>query len=291
MTFLPSPEQAAIFSALASGSDNMLITAVAGSGKTTTIVEAAKTHLPKAISCRFLAFNKNIQEELALRLPPTVTVTTFHSVGLKALRRVYPKAVLDKDKSFTILKQRLSPREFGLMASVVSRLVSFAKNVGFGTDAASAPEENSDSWFNLAAHFNHDFGDNDEERVVEVAQKLLTTSSTEPVGSFDFDDMLYLPLRLRLSFDRTNYIFIDEAQDTNCVQRALLHEMLHAAPYGRLIAVGDPSQAIYGFRGADADAIAALKREFGMVTYPLSVSYRCSKAVVKEAQKYITQNS
>jgi superfamily I DNA/RNA helicase len=64
--------------------------------------------------------------------------------------------------------------------------------------------------------------------------------------------------------------------------------MLAPPPYGRLIAVGDPSQAIYGFRGADATAMTDMQREFNMTVLPLSVSYRCSQSVVKEAQKYET---
>jgi len=104
----------------------------------------------------------------------------------------------------------------------------------------------------------------------------------------DFDDMLYLPLRSKCTFDKKNYVFVDEAQDTNGVQRALLRRMLAPPPHGRLIAVGDPSQAIYGFRGADANAMSALREEFSAVVMPLSVSYRCSRAVVAEAQKYCT---
>lgn len=280
MSFTASPEQQTIFSALSSGTDNLMIEAVAGSGKTTTIVEACKHHLPRGQSCRFLAFNKNIQEELARRLPLTVTVTTFHSVGNSALRRNFPQAKLDKDKSHTILKKRLQRGEYFSIGGAVARLVGYAKNVGLDDDSTDA------DWFNLASHFDLDFGDADAERVVDVAQKLLSTSSTLPVETFDFDDMLYLPLRLQCSLDRSNYIFVDEAQDTNLVQRQLLKRMLFPPPYGRLIAVGDPSQAIYGFRGADADAMDTLKREFNMKSLPLSVSYRCAKAVVKEAQKY-----
>jgi len=86
-------------------------------------------------------------------------------------------------------------------------------------------------------------------------------------------------------FNAVAYALLDEAQDTNAVQRALLKSILDSL--GRLIAVGDPHQSIYGFRGADHEAMTLLKSGFAMEELALSVSYRCSQAVVKEAQKYL----
>jgi len=70
------------------------------------------------------------------------------------------------------------------------------------------------------------------------------------------------------------------------VQRRIVHQLLGDS--GRLFAAGDLCQAIYGFRGADSDAMQQFITEFRMTLMPLSVSYRCSQAVVKEAQKYVT---
>ena len=56
---------------------------------------------------------------------------------------------------------------------------------------------------------------------------------------------------------------------------------------GRLIAVGDPCQAIYGFRGADSNAIENIKAEFSAIELPLSISYRCPRSVVALAQEYV----
>ena len=58
-------------------------------------------------------------------------------------------------------------------------------------------------------------------------------------------------------------------------------------PGGRLIAVGDPHQAIYGFRGADSEAMGRIKEEFDCQELPLSVSYRCPQAVVRAAQEFV----
>lgn len=282
-SFTPSPEQSAFFTELTAGSRNILLSAVAGSGKTTTIVQATRL-LPPGRLVKFLAFNKNIQTELESRLPQSCLCRTFHSEGFGVLKRHFGKSPkLDQDKLFKILKTRLQPREFELLFSSVLRLVGYAKNAGLRDDSEHS------AWRDLICHFDLDTNGADERRVIEVSQKLLRESTAESASVIDFDDMLYVPLVLDLSFDLCGFLFIDEAQDTNYVQRTLLRRML--SPSGRLIAVGDPHQAIYGFRGADSNAIAALTHEFDMLEMPLSVSFRCSQKVVAEARKYLREES
>jgi superfamily I DNA/RNA helicase len=100
----------------------------------------------------------------------------------------------------------------------------------------------------------------------------------------DFDDMLWLPVILGHKFSTLDWLFVDEAQDTNDIQIEILERSLgHSS---RFVAVGDPHQAIYGFRGANSDALDKIVARFACRTLPLSVSYRCSKAVVAEAQKF-----
>jgi superfamily I DNA/RNA helicase len=78
---------------------------------------------------------------------------------------------------------------------------------------------------------------------------------------------------------------IDEAQDTNAARRLLALKILK--PNGRLVAVGDPHQAIYGFTGADADALNLIGASKNAKTLPLTVTYRCPKAVVSYAQQWV----
>jgi superfamily I DNA/RNA helicase len=56
---------------------------------------------------------------------------------------------------------------------------------------------------------------------------------------------------------------------------------------GRIVCVGDSKQAIYGFRGADTASIPDLITRLGAVVFPLSISYRCAKAIIKEAQAFV----
>jgi superfamily I DNA/RNA helicase len=273
----PSVEQNNFFNEVLNTDENVMLVAAAGSGKSTTIILVCQM-LPAGKSIKFLAFNKSIATELEERLPKTVSVKTFHSEGYTVLRRHCKCGRIDADKTAKLLSVERS--EFGLYISPVKRLTSYAKNNGLdsGTDTSE--------FFALASHHQMDFGDADEDRVVALVKDVLS-KSLDPTKVIDFDDMLWIPFVKNLPFDKNNYVFIDEAQDTNLLQRELLRRMVADKPYGRLIAVGDPHQAIYGFRGADANAMGALRDEFQMKEMPLSVSYRCSQSVVAEAQKFI----
>lgn len=274
-----SPEQTRIFDALVDPAlRHLLIVASAGSGKTTTIVQCAQGLSPY-VAHRFLAFNKSIADELSSRLPRHCQASTFHSAGISALKRAGYKPRIDGQKtSFLLRKQGLSKSDFQLYASAACRLVGYAKNAGLGVLRPATPE----AFQSLLSHFDVSHEGSDSE-LIALASKLLASSNSE-TNFIDFDDMLYLPLLLGLPFDRVATLFVDEAQDTNEIQRALLGKML--APTGRLVAVGDPSQSIYGFRGASSDAMTLLRNDFDMTVLPLSVSYRCSVAVVREAQLY-----
>lgn len=285
-TFTPSPQQAAFFSALDTTSASIMLEAVAGSGKTTTIVQAQQRISPQS-SVLFLAFNKSIATELEQRVPPHVTVKTFHAFGNAAISRSFPKRPrIDGNKSRNILKQSLSPRDFSTYAAFVTRLVGYAKSTGLLPDDA----ETAAPWFELINHFqlSPDSDECDEPTAIRFARRLLRDSLSDKT-TVDFDDMLYVPFAQNLSFDKYQFVFVDEAQDTNSVQRDLLARMFNPSIGGRLIAVGDTHQAIYGFRGADSNALSALVDQFNMVRMPLSVSYRCSQAVVAEAQRALKQ--
>jgi len=80
-------------------------------------------------------------------------------------------------------------------------------------------------------------------------------------------------------------VMIDEAQDTNTARRLIAYEMMHKN--SRLVAVGDPHQAIYGFAGASSDSMEIIKRQLDSNELPLSVTYRCPKSVVTVAQTWV----
>jgi superfamily I DNA/RNA helicase len=83
-----------------------------------------------------------------------------------------------------------------------------------------------------------------------------------------------------------DWVLVDEAQDTNATRRALALRMLKRG--GRLVAVGDPRQAIYGFTGADSDALDLIAQAVSAVRLPLTVTYRCPKTVVAYAKQWVS---
>lgn len=276
--------QTSIFAFVENGTGNAIVEAVAGSGKSTTIVEAMKLVRGSSI---FLAFNKAIAEELKKR---GVNARTFHSlcfgVVLNAMR-----AELDTDKMKKLLKEHitLDGGETGITAneermyfSFALRLVGLAKQVGMGF----LTKDTFDAWVDICNH--HDIEPESElatiERGIQIARMLLDWSNADR-KRVDFDDMLYIAVRDRLSLPKFDFIFVDEAQDTNMIQREILRMIMR--PGARMVAVGDPAQAIYGFRGADARSLALIGAEFNAVTLPLSISYRCSASVVRYAQQWV----
>lgn len=272
-----SPEQLQFFSSVTTTSSNILLRASAGSGKTTTILECLK-QLPIKSRVLLLAFNKDIATELISRAPLTTMVSTFHSLGLGAYQSsLFPRRARVSEYKLKDLAKKLIPKHEWSYQTASCQLVQWAKSFGVGVFDSG----NEIAFRSLIDHFDKDLEVDDEQKLIFYSMELLRQSNTE--GSIiDFADMLYFPLLHKSKFPRFDYVFIDEAQDTNAVQRALLKEIVQAP--ARLFAVGDEQQAIYGFRGADSDAMNALKKDFNMIELDLSVSWRCSQAVVKEAQ-------
>ena len=292
MAFVPSPYQQAIFDAVTNPSlGSIIVDAKAGSGKTTTIIEAAK--LMKGDI--FLgAFNKKMADELFLRCKGMFNVKagTFHSAGYQAIRKVMPNIGSPTNKIFGMVKDlndnSHKDDDFDKQAFQIARIVSMAKQRGIG---AIIPDK-LDVWENMILTFGLDenlperFDDRSEMNyLIKFCQEVLNYDFNHS-EIIDFDDMIYLPLKMNLEMPQYDWVMIDEAQDTNPSRRELAKRMLK--PTGRMLAVGDPYQAIYGFTGADNDALDQIRDDFNAITLPLSVTYRCPKKVVALAQNYVT---
>lgn len=285
MSFAPSIFQQRVFDFISSGAGCAMVNAVAGSGKTTTIVKALEL-IPRGNKVTFLAFNKKIATELQARVPAGVKCATFHSQGYAAWRLQFENCQIDSSKMRGLLRKHVAQIEADSFGTMALRLVSVAKSTGLG---ALTPDT-METWNELASHFDIELPEKetDRQRAFDLARRLLKLSieaATAAVSLIDFDDMLYMPLLKDVPFYKSDWIFVDEAQDTNAVQLALLRKMLK--PGGRLVAVGDPRQAIYGFRGADAAAMSNIAKAFNCIELPLSISYRCAQSVVRLAQKIV----
>ncbi len=272
-----STYQQAIFDFVSTGEGNATVIAVAGSGKSTTIVEAMKLAQGASI---FLAFNKAIADELKRK---GVNGRTFHSLVFSAVVRACNQDGPTLDKLYKLTRENFSFNESKLYGAFAKRLVGLARGMGFGIDGMTPDTE--EEWIALAAHHDiepdsdlADFGD-----AIDAARRLFDLCCAD--ARVDFDDMLYRAVKDNINLPKFDFVFVDEAQDTNPIQRAILRKIMN--PGARMVAVGDPAQAIYGFRGADSDALGTLSTEFQCKELPLSITYRCPAKVVEYVQQWV----
>lgn len=279
-----SPQQTAAVAAVASGHDSIVLEAVAGAGKTSTLIEMLQQTKG---SVAFCAFNKSISSEIEYKIQPKnlgdrVKVGTVHSFGFGAIRRAISRVKVDGNKLRNLAREEFNG-EYANLQRFVTSSVTMAKEVGI----AACAENDKDSWIRMFDHYNlwENLPDNvSTETAIDASQYLLNCSN-QLRNVVDFADMIYLPILNRLKIWQYDNVFLDEAQDTNATRRALVKMMLK--PNGRLVAVGDPHQAIYGFTGADHQALDNIREDFKAVTMPLSITFRCPKNVVEVANQWV----
>ena len=121
--------------------------------------------------------------------------------------------------------------------------------------------------------------DDDPPQCGIVDDALLRSITAAYEGGIDYDDQIYMPVIFGGPWPRFPLVIIDEAQDLS----PLNHEMLSRLVTRRLIAVGDPWQSIYAFRGAVCNGMTALRERFSMIDLPLSVTFRVPKKGVERA--------
>ncbi len=266
-----SPEQQAIFANVANGTGHTVVTAMPGAGKTTTLV-AALSHVPTTEKTILLAFNQKIAQELALRAPKHVEVATTHSFGLRLCRSVNRRLQVDKRKQAAHF-----PASLRDVLGQAEKLASLAK--------ATLAESPAD----LLALVN--------EHEIDIGKMPLDTfcqgvydgmvSSSQDNMRVDFDDMIWIPNIFSLKGPGYDRVFIDEAQDFTPAQLELALSACREG--GRILAVGDPRQAISSFRGASLDSMERLTERLSAEVLSLPVSYRCASSIVAEAQTVVPE--
>lgn len=275
MEFTPSLYQENIFKEIKTGSGDILIKAVAGSGKTTTIVESLK-YISSTKTTGFFAFNNHIVEELRNRCPSYVDVTTLHSYGWRHMLSYYDGAKLNPNKIYHYCEKLLSRKvEFNQRAwyfIMISKLVDLLR-----LNVLTRKNELID----ISLKHNLDL----TEKMIDDAMSVFLIAC-EDKKQFDFVDMIYVPAILDdIKLKLYDILFVDEAQDLSVVQIMLIDKIIKKK--GRLISVGDPKQAIYGFAGSDAESFKKLENRPNTISLPLSVCYRCSKSIVMKAKEIV----
>ena len=292
-TYIPSEQQQDFFDWVSNDTGSCILTAVAGAGKTTTLIQSLSMMKGSKF---FGAYNKKIAEEIAIKAGDNnlanLTVSTLHAAGMRAWKKVANKFFkVDGDKCRTIFRdevQRINPQDLHFEGPVL-QLVSLAKQTGFGIDGQPALNFYP-AYDNLIDHysvevFDEATGTDYRDRIIEIAIHILELSNIVCSRLIDFDDMIYAPLYFNVSFDKYDWVLIDEAQDTNATRRLMALRMMK--PTSRLVAVGDCHQAIYGFTGADSNALDLIAEATNAKLLPLTTTFRCPKSIVLYAQQWV----
>lgn len=286
----PTAEQERIFMFTKKRPENILIKAYAGAGKTTTIIEAVKL-LPTDKSIMFLAFNKHIKEELATKLPEHVRCYTTYGLGMGAIKRKYgnsiefdefkaDKIIQKKAKKWELEEELKSEEEISIYLNNMKKLCNLCR-LTLTTKPEYVPYVSERYDIPLS-----------KPKDVKRALKILD-AMTNDRKTFDYTDMIFLPaIDNSIWFFPQDYVFVDEVQDLNRCQIRIIEKVLKRDKTtkklkGRLISVGDFFQGIYGFNAADEKSFQWFEKFPKTKVLPLSVSFRCSQAVIRKAQEIV----
>lgn len=271
MVFTPSKYQLGIFEWVSSNIDtgkHLVVEAVAGSGKTTTAMHVLDI-IPSNKEVIYLAFNKHIATELQSKIPAYAEARTYHSLGLSILRDNYGKTLkVDSDKNNGILQTLLNKYEYGYLYAPIKRLAALCKN--------NLLDATYDNIMDLSLLHNVEIN-GDIDLVVETVADLLYKAKMS-AKIVDFDDMCWIPVIQHLPSKKYDVVIVDELQDTNATQIELA--LMSVSKNGMIIGVGDSKQSIYGFRGADVNAIPNLINRLQADSLPLSITYRNPQSIV-----------
>lgn len=277
----------------------ILILAGPGSGKTRVITYKIAYLLEnkKAKPWEILAitFTNKAAKEMKVRLEKLISedirsmqISTFHSFGLKIIKENYD--FFNLNSSFTILDETDS-------ISVIKKIIKDmnlddkiynAKSIKH--KISSAKNELMDSK-TYSIYAKSDIEKNIVKIYEKYEEKLIRNSSV------DFDDLLMLPIKLFKKDKKAlehyqskyKYIFIDEYQDTNEAQYKL--SRMISAKYNNICVVGDESQSIYSWRGANFKNILNFEKDYeNAKTILLEQNYRSTKRIIEAANSVIKNN-
>ncbi|MEK2647489.1 UvrD-helicase domain-containing protein [Bdellovibrio sp. BCCA] len=290
-----SPEQEAIFSAISKTSRSLIVIAKAGSGKTFTILESAK-RVPAGQKIAFMAFNKDIADELKRRIPRDVaTAVTINSLGNSSIRKAMPKAEFDELKLFKLYSK--VERLLGLSKDfsknnkrTILNLVKIGKTNGITPNLKLIKkkflEDTPQNWKKFFFEYSLKCENGDLDKIVEVAS-VITKESLKIAQNmtYDYTDQIVMPVLYGWECPKFDIIYLDETQDISDIKLELVLSARHEK--SRIIAVGDPNQSIYGFAGARRSILDKIKTQFNCLEFTLTRTFRCAKSIVLEANRVV----
>lgn len=287
MIFTPTDEQQAIITAATSTSTSLMIQALAGCSKTTTL-ELVSRALPASLPILYIVFNVKNKKEAESRFPSSVVVKTINGLGHGAWGRAIGKRLTLDDRKLGKLVTAVC-KERGFTAttdqwSSIRELTSKAMQLGLvpeGFPSRGLVEDSPDVW--------QDFCDTlgifeQADVLVSLAREVLRQSIKLSFdGVISFDDQIFMSVLFHGVFPRFSLVLVDEAQD----QSVLNIKMINRCAADRLIVVGDHKQACYLWRGAAGDAMDRLRLlRSSWIDLPLTTTFRCPRAIVLRQQRH-----
>jgi superfamily I DNA/RNA helicase len=282
MALQKTEEQIAIIEAGKKTKNNLLVSALAGAAKTSTLVMLSEAVLVPTLA---VAFNKKIADEMARRLPGHVQSSTMNSVGHRAWGAAVGKRLaVDTNKGYNGLREYSDTKSASIKKAISDNFASIMRAVRLAKSMGYVPAKARSMGTTLCAISTFEDAllttvecDIDDLFLSTVDDMLLRSIAESYQGLIDFDDQIYMSTLFGANFTKYPLVLVDEAQDLS----PLNHETIRKLVGQRLIAVGDPNQAIYGFRGAHTSSMSILKDSFSMTELPLSISFRCPIKVVE----------
>jgi ATP-dependent DNA helicase Rep len=278
----------------------LLIIAGAGTGKTGVITHKIEFLLKscgyKASKIFAVTFTNKAAREMAQRVSKTLgakaakglMISTFHTLGLKIIRTEYQTlgfkkniSIFDTEDALSLLKELKSQSTLDEDNNTLSLQQS---KISFWKSSAITPEE--------ALKIAADDLDRSTAILYKTYQQLLKT-----YNAVDFDDLILLPLQLFTENheiknkwqDKIHYLLIDEYQDTNASQYALIR--LLSGVRGALTVVGDDHQSVYAWRGARPENLMQLQTDFPhLKVITLEQNYRSTEIILRAANTLIGHN-
>jgi len=240
MIYIPTAEQSAIISEAVGSSDNLIVSALAGAAKTSTLVMMAEA-MPK-VGMLCLAFNKKIAVEMQERLPSNCTAMTLNSLGHRTWADcITGRVVLKADKNYKILSELVGKLNGDEKDRGFAEFADTLKMMESGKSAGYIP---TDTFPNAKRLMNdNEFFGWLEDEPSALQERLLREATIESIaqgmkGLIDFSDQILLPTVFPSMFPHFPLVMIDEAQDLSALNMMTLRKLAKK----RLIAVGDQHQ-------------------------------------------------
>ena len=276
-----SEYQSKVFDFFQNGSGHGAVNAVAGSGKSTTAVEAVIR--AKVPNTQILAFNKHIEVDFNAKLEERgeVPLAKTYNAFAWGIFRQNARTKLDRDKTQNILRYQVlgkgKENEYWKFWSPMKRVIGILKNNFI--DPRKPKVDLEKIILEYIDEYDIDLKSSDVMKFVNYAFQTYMIS-TQTLDVSDFDDQKFQPVYREMEFPKVDLAVVDEYQDT-CPLEGKILELIRP---DRLIVFGDPWQAIYSFKGTSKDSLAEFLTKYNATELPLSICYRCPKEVVRHAQ-------